>query len=146
MVALSLKGVIIQAALTGTGNLCGYVSNGIKEIAALRLTLAASKAYFDRIIVHGGGDALQPDTDAAPVRDAIAVEGVSFRYDKRPILQDLSLQFKKGGKYALTGPSGCGKSTLLKSSCWTGCRTTAGPSVSMAKTPRTSPRSSSNSR
>ena len=31
---LSLQGIIIQAALTGTGNLCSYVSSGIKEIAA----------------------------------------------------------------------------------------------------------------
>lgn len=49
-----------------------------------------------------------------PVRDAVTVEGVSFQYGEKPILQDMSLRFEKGKKYAITGPSGCGKSTLLK--------------------------------
>ena len=50
----------------------------------------------------------------APVQDAITIENLSFHYGSKSILEDLSLHFKKGGKYAITGPSGCGKSTLLK--------------------------------
>ncbi|MBD5092969.1 MAG: ABC transporter ATP-binding protein [Subdoligranulum sp.] len=111
---LSLKGIIIQAALTGTGNLCSYVSSGIKEIAALRLGLASSKAYFDRITVHDDGVNCQSKTGIDPVQNTIAVENLSFKYGEKPILQNLSFQFQKGGKFALTGPSGCGKSTLLK--------------------------------
>lgn len=111
---LSLNGIIIQAALTGTGNLCSYVSSGIKEIAALRLALASSKAYFDRITVHDSGTDCQPKTGIDLVQSTISVDSLSFEYGEKPILQNLSLQFKKGGKYALTGPSGCGKSTLLK--------------------------------
>lgn len=114
VVMLSLNGIIIQAALTGTGNLCSYVSSGIKEIAALRLALASSKAYFDRITVHDSGTDCQPKTGIDPVQSTISVDSLSFEYGEKPILQNLSLQFKKGGKYALTGPSGCGKSTLLK--------------------------------
>ena len=49
-----------------------------------------------------------------PVIHAITIENLNFQYGEKPILQDLSIQFKKGGKYALIGPSGCGKSTLLK--------------------------------
>ena len=114
VVMLSLNGIIIQAALTGTGNLCSYVSSGIKEIAALRLALASSKAYFDRITVHDSGTDCQPKTGIDLVQSTISVDSLSFEYGEKPILQNLSLQFKKGGKYALTGPSGCGKSTLLK--------------------------------
>ena len=111
---LSIKGIIIQAALTGTGNLCSSVSNGIQGIAGLRLSIASSKAYFERITVHDDGADYQPNEGIDPVQSTIAVENLSFQYGEHPILQDLSLQFKKGGKYALTGPSGCGKSTLLK--------------------------------
>ena len=48
------------------------------------------------------------------MRSSISLEKLSFRYGQKPVLRELSLQFQKGGKYALIGPSGCGKSTLLK--------------------------------
>ena len=111
---LSIRGVIMQSALMGGGNLCGSLSNGIGTVAQLLLSFSATKPYFDKITVRAD-DAL-PGTDAGlkKVERAITVEDLCFRYGQRPVLQDLSLTFKKGGKYALTGPSGCGKSTLLK--------------------------------
>lgn len=111
---LSIKGIIIQSALTGTGNLCNSVTSGIQGIANLRLSIASSKAYFDRITVHDSGTDCQPKAGIDPVQSTISVDSLSFEYGEKPILQNLSLQFKKGGKYALIGPSGCGKSTLLK--------------------------------
>jgi ATP-binding cassette subfamily B protein len=48
------------------------------------------------------------------LQNAIAVENISFGYDEKPVLRNVSMRFEKGKKYALTGPSGCGKSTLLK--------------------------------
>lgn len=111
---LSIRGTIIQGALLGGGNLCGNLSNSLSELAQLRLSFSSAKPYFEKITVHAG----DVPTDAArgmeKVNDAITVENLSFRYGERPILQNLSLQFKKGGKYAITGASGCGKSTLLK--------------------------------
>lgn len=47
---LSIKGIIIQAALSGGGNLCGSVYNGLKQIAAVRLSFSGSKPYFDRLL------------------------------------------------------------------------------------------------
>lgn len=39
---------------------------------------------------------------------------VNFSYDGTPMLQDVSIAMKAGGKYAIVGESGSGKSTLLK--------------------------------
>lgn len=44
----------------------------------------------------------------------IALEKVSFAYENRPILEDFSLEIKKGRSLALVGESGSGKSTVLK--------------------------------
>lgn len=111
---LSIKGVILQSALMGGGNLCGSLSNGIGTVAQLLLSFSSTKPYFDKITVHG--DSVQvEETDVLPeINSAITVQDLAFQYDDKPVLQNLSLTFKKGGKYALTGPSGCGKSTLLK--------------------------------
>ena len=111
---LSIRGVILQGALLGGGNLCGNLTNGLGNVAQLLLSFSSSKPYFDKITVHADDTRAETDTELKKVNRAITVENLSFQYGERPILQDLSLQFKKGGKYALTGPSGCGKSTLLK--------------------------------
>ena len=42
----------------------------------------------------------------------VQVQHVSFQYDSRPILDDLSLVIESGERIAVTGPAGCGKSTL----------------------------------
>ena len=46
-----------------------------------------------------------------PVLDA---HGVSFAYQRTPVLADVSLRVEDGGVLALVGPNGSGKTTLLK--------------------------------
>ena len=111
---LSIRGIILQGALMGGGNLCGNLTNGLGGMAQLLLSFSSSKPYFEKITVRADDAQIGTGTGLEQVKDAITVENISFQYDERPILQELSLQFRRGGKYALTGPSGCGKSTLLK--------------------------------
>jgi len=51
---------------------------------------------------------------ATPARGALEFERVSFAYDGRPALQDVSLAVPAGHTVALVGGTGGGKSTLLK--------------------------------
>ena len=44
----------------------------------------------------------------------IAIKNLSFQYENRKIIDDLSLSIKKGEKIAFVGESGSGKSTLIK--------------------------------
>lgn len=44
----------------------------------------------------------------------LIVNNVSFQYDKKNVLNDVSFAINKGHIFALIGESGCGKSTLLK--------------------------------
>jgi len=42
------------------------------------------------------------------------ISHISFSYDTKPILQDISLTIQKGERIGIVGESGCGKSTFLK--------------------------------
>ena len=56
----------------------------------------------------GNGNAINTDVGE------IAVRNLSFQYEERKIIDDLSLSIKKGEKIAFVGESGSGKSTLIK--------------------------------
>lgn len=111
---LSIKGVILQGALLGGGNLCGSVSNGLANLGQFRIAFSAAAPYFEKITCH----AEDADKTAALVFPSscrsISMENISFAYGEKSVLNNQSFLFEKGGKYALTGPSGCGKSTVLK--------------------------------
>jgi len=46
------------------------------------------------------------------MRDGIRFEGVGFRYDEEPVLEDVDIRIGRGQVVALVGPSGAGKSTI----------------------------------
>ena len=111
---LSINGIIIQSALFGGGSLCGAVSNGLNDMANLRLSFAASNAYFQKIRNHAEDVPQQRNPSHVADCTTVEIENISFAYGNKPVLKNQSFLFKKGGKYALIGPSGCGKSTVLK--------------------------------
>ena len=43
----------------------------------------------------------------------LALQNISFSYDKTPVLKDVSYEFEKGKMYCIVGKSGAGKTTLL---------------------------------
>ena len=43
----------------------------------------------------------------------LSLNNISFSYDKRPVLKDISYEFEKGKIYCIIGKSGAGKTTLL---------------------------------
>lgn len=46
--------------------------------------------------------------------DYITVEGLTYQYDKEPILEDISLKLRAGEFVVLTGENGSAKSTLMR--------------------------------
>lgn len=116
---LSVKGIILQGALTGGGNLCGNLSSGLGSIAQDVLSMSSAKPYFEKISLQiRNSDTNYTETKSEiqmeDVQSGIVMNHVSFRYDKKTVFKDFSAYFEKGGKYAIVGPSGCGKSTLLR--------------------------------
>ena len=86
-------------------------------------------ARADRVIfMDGGRIVLDAPRDEAvswlasnrplyvpPAADAVcSVRGVSFAYGERSVLDDVSLEVRRGEIVALTGPNGVGKTTLAK--------------------------------
>lgn len=56
-----------------------------------------------------------PITERLPFEHALRLEGISFSYlrDTAPVLQDISLEIRKGSRIGFMGKTGSGKSTLL---------------------------------
>lgn len=130
----SIAGVVVQLgvflvgawlAVSGKGMTAGtvlifvqllnYVLNPIAAIPTYIAQRKAAKALIEKL-----ADALEENvreegiTEKHTLTDGININNVSFGYEPdKPVLHDISLEFKAGKRYAVVGASGSGKSTLL---------------------------------
>ena len=95
--------------------LLNYILSPIQILPGFYSGVKASFALIDKIAVEldknidGSGEDISPE-----LKKGIFIKDLSFSYDEdKKVLDNINIDFKKSGCYALVGASGSGKSTLL---------------------------------
>ncbi len=99
----------LASGIIGPVGSLGPAVSQIKGTKAVRQDFAA----FRRAGAEGKAEWTQQE-EALPKLETLSLSHVSFSYEGKPVLQDVSMTMKAGGKYAIVGESGSGKSTLVK--------------------------------
>jgi len=88
----------------------------VQNLMGLSSSLASARVSLGRIFeLFDTVPDVMDTADASPLplfRESIRIENVSLRYDRAPVLDDVSLEIPAGSFCAILGPSGIGKSTL----------------------------------
>lgn len=87
-----------------------------KAISKASYGVKKGNAAAERVlqILESDNPITDPEDGQAPdtFRECLKLEGVSFAYEKEPVLRDFDLEVEKGQTVALVGQSGSGKSTI----------------------------------
>ena len=100
----AVKGYITIGSIVAVTQLTGQVISPAFELSAKISELKSARPVLDTLHKKTGHK----------LKKHISLRNVSFKYDDRTILKNVSATFEKGKKYAILGKSGSGKSTLLK--------------------------------
>ncbi len=97
--------------------LADQISQMITAFGDFRTVLRTHQGYMERVFEIL--DLKQEKTgerkaDETQMKQTLRLEGVSFCYEKKTVLDDISIEIPFGKKAAFVGPSGCGKSSVLK--------------------------------
>jgi ATP-binding cassette subfamily B protein len=88
----------------------------VQNLMSLTSGLASARVSLGRIFqLFDTPPDVTDNFGAAPLpsfRHSIRIENVSLRYDRAPVLDNISLEIPAGSFYAILGPSGVGKSTF----------------------------------
>lgn len=110
---LTIQGFVTIGALIAVVQLLNGVVSPISQIAAYIGEMKGTKNLADSYFIKPQKD---DGYNAADFSGSIRAENISFAYpqEDKPTLSGFSVDFAKGGTYAIIGESGCGKSTLAK--------------------------------
>lgn len=115
-------GAMIVGGQMSIGTLVAFMTYHMRLFAPIQVlmgltsSLASTRVSLARIFeLFDTEPEAKERPNAAPldrVRERIAFEGVSLRYDRDPVLIDASFHIPHGSFCAILGPSGAGKSTI----------------------------------
>lgn len=113
---LVFQGTITLGYMVAATNLSNFVIIPVQNIVQCLAKLRSTKPIRNKMmrLMNENRDI---DEEAAVITTRISnikVQNLSFSYDAKPLLKNVSLEIKSGEKIAITGRSGCGKSTLVK--------------------------------
>ena len=114
--AILVPGSLSVGGLTIFSSYANQYTKPFNEISGvvseMQNALACAQRIFDLIEEpEQTADATDELTDT---RGDILISNVSFSYvPEKPLIQNLSLDIKKGMRVAIVGPTGCGKTTLI---------------------------------
>jgi subfamily B ATP-binding cassette protein MsbA len=91
--------------------------NPLRRLNKVNLVLQQSLAATERVMdLMAQESDIRDRPDARRLtafREQVAYEGVTFGYEREPVVRDFNLTLRRGETVALVGPSGGGKSTLV---------------------------------
>lgn len=114
---LVLSGDILLGALVAIFQMTSQLIPAANRLALTNIQIQEARVAFDRMYEFASLDPEQSKNDSnvdIPVIDSINIKHLSFRFPGRSqLLNDISLEAKKGEMIALLGESGSGKTTLF---------------------------------
>jgi ATP-binding cassette subfamily B protein len=105
---------ILIALIQLMNNLSGPLIASIQHINKLKSSKEIVKKVND-LVYHSNTEEIQILEKVKTFNNSIKFEDVVFSYDENKLaLNNLSMEFEKGKKYAIVGESGSGKSTVIR--------------------------------
>lgn len=115
-----VNGILTTGAMMAILQMVGLVMNAVGELAMTNIQLQEAKVAFDRMYEFTATESEYEEESEQPKAqilqlEELKVQNLAFRFPGRKrLLEDVSIEVKKGEWIAILGESGCGKSTLLQ--------------------------------
>ncbi|MEC7619318.1 MAG: ABC transporter ATP-binding protein [Bacteroidota bacterium] len=112
LVDQTLNGAIFISYLGLAYNILTPAKGISKAFYSIKKGDAAAQRILEILEAKDNMEDMQEAVDIKSLEKGIKFEKISFSYDNTRVLENFSLEIKKGQTVALVGPSGSGKSTL----------------------------------
>ncbi|POP34913.1 ABC transporter ATP-binding protein [Lactonifactor longoviformis] len=113
----ALRGVITIGNLQAFIRYVWQINDPLSQVSQLSAQIQAAFAAMDRVfgILREEEEVKEADPPVIlkKAEGNVTFDHVSFGYRERPVIQDFTIEVKKGQMVAIVGPTGAGKTTLI---------------------------------